>query len=35
MKHFEDAFENVKPRLTPQLLEFYENFRKTSGLEAV
>ena len=32
-RHFLKALEHVSPRITPQMIDFYDNFRKTSGLK--
>jgi len=34
-RHFEKALKNITPRITKEMIEFYDNFRKKSGLRSV
>ncbi|ORX78441.1 AAA-domain-containing protein [Anaeromyces robustus] len=34
-RHFEKALKNITPRITKEMIEFYDNFRKRSGLRSV
>ncbi|KAJ8327454.1 AAA+-type ATPase [Batrachochytrium dendrobatidis] len=34
-RHFIDAIKRITPRITPRMLEFYDNFRQRCGLRSV
>jgi AAA family ATPase len=34
-RHFEKALKNITPRITKEMIEFYDSFRKKSGLRSV
>lgn len=34
-RHFEQALKVVAPRISPDLLKFYDDYQQTSGLHSV
>jgi AAA family ATPase len=35
MRHFEEAIQSITKRITPEMLQFYQDFQKRSGLRSV
>jgi AAA family ATPase len=35
MRHFEEAIQSITKRITPEMLQFYRDFQKRSGLRSV